>query len=132
MKSLNLKISFLSIICFAITSTYCFAQQGEATINQDSKIATLLDLKKTMNKKENDSKRYKIQIYSGNRGGAQNAKKDFRESFTNWTPTIQYESPNFKIWAGNFRTRLEADRALKKIKRKFPTAFIFKPKKKKS
>jgi hypothetical protein len=42
---------------------------------------------------------------------------------------LVYETPNYKIWVGNFRTRLEADRALVKVKSKFPTAFIFKPKK---
>ena len=132
MKPLNMKICFLSIICFAITSIYCYGQQGHITINQDKNIPTLLNLKKKMNENENDSSRYKIQIYSGNRSGAQNAQKEFRNSYTNWNPTIQYEPPNFKIWVGNFRTRIEADRALKKIKKKFPNAFIFKPKKKKN
>ena len=49
--------------------------------------------------------------------------------FENWKSNIVYEYPNFKIWAGSFATRLEADRALKEVKRKFPSAFIFKPKK---
>lgn len=132
MKSLNLKTICLSIICFTITSTYCLAQQGNVTINQDKNITALLDLKKEMNKTEDHSSRYKIQIYSGNRSGSQNAQKNFRNSFTDWNPTIKYESPNFKTWVGNFRTRLEADRALKRVKKKFPHAFIFKPKKKKN
>ncbi|MDO5979410.1 SPOR domain-containing protein [Flavivirga spongiicola] len=132
MKPLNLKISFLSIICFAFTSFYCSAQQGNVTVNQDKNITTLLNLKKEMNKNEEDPSRYKIQIYSGNRADAKSAQKEFRNSFTVWNPTIQYEPPNFKIWVGNFRTRLEADRALKKVKKKFPHAFIFKPKKKKN
>ncbi|MDO5972460.1 SPOR domain-containing protein [Flavivirga aquimarina] len=133
MKSFNLKNNYLSIFCFVITSIYCFGQQGNVTINQDKNITALLDIKKTMNKEVNNSKMYKIQIYSGNhRSNAKSAQTEFSNSFSNWRPTIQYEPPNFKIWAGNFRTRLEADRALKKIKRKFPNAFIFKPKKKKS
>jgi hypothetical protein len=39
-----------------------------------------------------------------------------------------YETPNYKIWIGNFRSRLEADKALIKIKKKYINAFIFKPK----
>ncbi len=132
MKSLNIKISFLSVVFFAITTTYCSAQQGNATINQDKHINTLLDLKKKTNKNEDNSSRYKIQIYSGNRSGAYSSQKEFNNSYTLWNPTVKYESPNFKTWVGNFRTRLEADRALKKVKKKFPHAFIFKPKKKKS
>lgn len=126
MKSPNLNTFILSAVCFAFTATYTFAQQGHVTINQDDKITTLLDLKKNMN--ENDSDRYKIQVYSGNRSEAHEAKKEFSNTFINWKPIMEYETPNFKIWAGNFRTRLEADRALKEIKSKFPSAFIFKPK----
>ena len=106
MKILSLKISTLVVLSFFISTTLSFSQEGTVTVNQDKKITELLNLKKEMNKNEEDSDRYKIQIYNG-----------------------VYEPPNFKTWAGNFRTRLEADRALKRIKRKFPSAFIFKPKK---
>ena len=130
MKPLNLKISFLSLIIFMLISTYSYSQQGNLTINQDKHINVLLDLKKEMNKNDADPKRYKIQVYSGNRAGAYAAKEEYNKSVSGgWAPSIQYETPNFKIWVGNFRTRLEADRALKRIKRKFPHAFIFKPKK---
>ena len=129
MKPLNLKISFLSLICFVLTSTYSFSQQGNVVINQDKHITVLLDLKKEMNKNETSSERYKIQVYSGNRSGAYGAQEEFSSSFVGFHPSMQYETPNFKIWVGNFRTRIEADRALKKIKGKFPNAFIFKPKK---
>ena len=129
MKPLNIKISFLSLLCFILISTYSFAQQGNVTINQDKHISVLLDLKKEMNKNETDSERYKIQVYSGNRSGAYDAQEEFNSSIGGWYSSMQYETPNFKVWAGNFRTRLEADRALKRIKRKFPNAFIFKPKK---
>lgn len=129
MISTNFKTFILSAVCFVFTASYSQAQQGNVTINQDENIAALLNLKKKMNKNENDSDRYKIQVYSGNRSEAHEAKKEFSETFINWKPIMEYETPNFKIWAGNFRTRLEADRALKEIKSKFPSAFIFKPKK---
>ena len=127
MKSLNLKTSILALSCFALTTIDSFAQQGHVTINQDQKISQLLNLKKEMNSNEIH---YKIQIYNGNRADAYEAQTEFRSSFSDWQSEIKYESPNFKIWVGNFRTRLEADRAIKRIKKKFPSAFIFKPKKK--
>lgn len=127
MKLLNLKHSFIVLCYLIINSTFCSAQEGELIINQDKKINTLLDVKKGMNKETTD--RYKIQIYSGNRVSAQEAKEKFLLKYSNWAPTMQFETPNYKIWAGNFRTRLEADRALKEIKKNFSGAFIFKPKK---
>ncbi|MGB5417988.1 SPOR domain-containing protein [Algibacter sp.] len=128
MKPLHLKISLFSLLCLVLTSSISYAQQGNVVINQDKHITVLLDLKKEMNKNETSSERYKIQVYSGNRSGAYEAQNEFNSSIGDWHSSIQYETPNFKIWAGNFRTRLEADRALKKIKKKFPNAFIFKPK----
>jgi len=123
--------SWLCLSGLLLTSTISFSQEGHVTLNQDQNIAVLLNLKKEMNRDERNSDHYKIQIYSGNRAEAQKAKADFNQAFTGWDPSIEYETPNFKIWAGNFTTRLEADRALKKIKKEFPSAFIFKPKKKK-
>jgi uncharacterized protein YpuA (DUF1002 family) len=129
MKPLKSRIILVSIICLVLTTSFCFGQQGSVTINQDKKITNLLEIKKEMNKNEIDTDRYKVQIYSGNRSSAESAQREFNNSFTDWKATIQYETPNFKIWAGNFTTRLEADRALKKIKNKFSSAFIFRPKK---
>ena len=129
MKKLSLKISLLPVFCFAFITTYCFGQQGNTSVNQDKKIDILLDLKKKMNLTENTSDRYKIQIYSGKRTDAEAAQGLLHSSYDLWRSKIMYEPPNFKIWVGSFVTRLEADRALKEIKNKFPNAFIFKPKK---
>ncbi len=127
---MHLKNTIFTIVAITFLSLVGYAQEGKVIINQDERISELLELKKKMNKNETDSRRYKIQVYSGNRNGAKNAQNDFAEAFGQWRPVMHYETPNFKVWAGNFSTRLEADRALKKIKRKFPGAFIFKPKKK--
>ncbi|NNC50176.1 MAG: SPOR domain-containing protein [Flaviramulus sp.] len=129
MIPLNLKISALSIFCFGLSLANTNAQQGDVKINQDKKIVALLELKKEMNKNEIDSERYKIQVYNGNRSGAYATQKEFGETFGDWYSVVNYEPPNFKTRVGSFRSRLEADRALQRIKKKFPSAFIFKPKK---
>ena len=126
---MHIKNTITTLIFAVIFYYFGNAQEGKVSINQDQRINQLLDLKKEMNSNETDSRRYKIQVYSGNRGGAQNAQNNFSETFGQWRPVMHYETPNFKVWAGNFNTRLEADRALQRIKRKFPAAFIFKPKK---
>ena len=130
MKLSHLKTNFLAVIISLIALNSTFGQEGSISVNQDEDIATLLKLKREINKES--SNYYKIQIYSGNRNDAEAAKMNFNNTFNDWAPKIVYETPNFKIWAGSFRTRLEADRALKKIKREFPSAFIFKPKKEKN
>ena len=129
MKTLSLKISLFISICLIVFTTNGYAQQGTVSVNQDKNIDVLLDLKKEMNLKENATDRYKIQVYSGNRSEAEATQTKFNSDFEKWKSNIVYEYPNFKIWAGSFTTRLEADRALKEVKRSFPSAFIFKPKK---
>lgn len=129
MKILKLKINLISVVCFILFSSSCFAQQGNITINQDQKISNLLALKKELNSNEDTPDRFKIQIYSGTRLGATSAEKDFRAIHEDLNSKIIFDTPNFKLWVGNFRTRLEADRALRKIKTDFPNALILKPKK---
>jgi len=127
-------IKILKTLCFSLiltfTSGILFAQQGSVVVNQDPQIAALLELKKQINSEDEDSDRYKIQIYSGTRQRAESMEISFDSSFNSWSSKLVYETPNYKIWVGNFRTRLEADKALMKVKKKFPSAFIFKPKKK--
>lgn len=128
MKLLNLKITLLSIFGYLISLQFCHAQQGHITINQDSRLPELLNLKKEMT--EDDTDRYKIQIYSGNsRNSAYGAETNFKSAFPYTKTIVVYEEPNFKTWVGNYRTKIEADRDFKKIKEKFSSALIFKPKK---
>ena len=120
-------LMFFSLFLGLTAGTEIHAQSGSVEVNQDKQIDELIELKKDINRKE---KNFMIQIFNGNRSGAENARREFRESFYGFPTSMEYETPNYKIWVGNFRTRLEADRALLKIKRKFASAFIFKPKSK--
>ncbi len=106
-----------------------FTEQPEAavTINQDPRIKILLNLKSKMDKEGEFSDRYKIQLYYGNLNQANEIMKSSKETFPQWDSTIRWETPNYKVWLGNYRTRLDADRALKEVHNKFPNAFIFKP-----
>ena len=122
------KFLFFTLVFSLFGLWFSVAQQGVVEINQSFEIERLLQLKKEVNASELN---YKIQIYSGNRSGAEEARLNFRKSFSDWSTRMEYETPNYKIWIGNFKTRLEADRALIRVKRKFNNAFIFKPKQKK-
>ncbi|AUC83280.1 SPOR domain-containing protein [Lacinutrix sp. Bg11-31] len=128
-----MNIKSLKILCLSLGLTFSscivLAQQGTVIVNQDPEITALLKLKKQINNEDEDSDRYKIQIYSGSRAKAESTENSFDGAYNSWSSKLVYETPNYKIWVGSFRTRLEADKALKKIKNKFPSAFIFKPKK---
>lgn len=113
------------LIAFLSFSFGSFSQDGIVTVEQDSDIDKLLEYKKDVK----TVNLFKIQVYSGTRSGAETSKQNFLSSFNDWPVTMEFDSPNTKIWVGNFRSRLEADKALLKIKKKYHNAFIFEPKK---
>ncbi|MEY8849790.1 SPOR domain-containing protein [Psychroserpens sp. XS_ASV72] len=123
MARINKKV-FVSMLTLFLFSFLSYSQDGTVTIDQDSDIDKLLEYKKDIE----TVNLFKIQIYSGTRSGAENAKRAFLDSYYEWPVSMEYDSPNTKIWVGNFRSRLEADKALLKIKKKYINAFIFKPK----
>lgn len=118
----------LGLVLMPFFGQKIIAQEGVVVVNQDPQIGELLDLKKEVNRRASN---FKIQIYNGSHEGAKNAREKFRQ-FYGWSMTTEYETPNYKIWVGNFETRLEADRALIRVKKKFSNAFVFKPKKDKN
>lgn len=124
MKKVTLKTVLLIMTMSFFALAPASAQEGSVTVNQNPEIDKLLELKKDISVEE---ERFKIQIYSGSRSAAEAAKANFQEAYPQYSSSLEYETPNYKIWIGNFRSRLEADRALVKVKRKFTSAFIFKP-----
>ncbi len=121
----NTKILTLFIIL--VFYAFAKAQSGQVHISQDAKIPELLELKTELSNNNELGDRYKIQVYSGNITQAGSILKKFRNKIGIWKAKIEYETPNYKVWVGNFRNRLEADRALLTIRKEFPNALIFKP-----
>jgi hypothetical protein len=113
---------------FLVAVLGCFAfAKAQSTVSQDTRITELLELKTQLTKDNELTDRYKIQLYSGDRERAYSVLRKFRNDVGTWSSSIEYQTPNYKVWVGNYRNRLEADRALLKIKKKFSSAFIFKP-----
>lgn len=127
LKKTTLIISTSVFMGFSALST---AQEGQVTIHQDELIPELLDKKTEMTRDSRLGDRYRIQLFSGVNSEASTIIKEYRSLYPQWTSTIVYETPNYKVWVGNFRNSLEADRALLEIKKTFPAAFRFKPEKK--
>jgi len=106
------------------SSTTLFAQNGNIEINQSNKLDSIIKLKRELNSKIQN---LRIQIYSGDRDNAEQMIKEFIEIFNDTTADVIYETPNYKVWVGNYYTQLEADKRLIEIRKKFRSAFIFRP-----
>ncbi|WP_339751903.1 SPOR domain-containing protein [uncultured Winogradskyella sp.] len=123
---MTFKTNYLSIVILLISiSLTGNAQQGKVNVSQDSDIDKLLEYKKDIK----TTKVYKIQVFdSTDPDKAQREKANFLNAFGQWPVEIVWNTPNYKVWVGNFATRLEADRAWAKIKKKYMYAIIFQPK----
>jgi len=119
---------FIFSILIAFFSENLVAQTATVTINEDSKIPQLLELKKQLEKDNKLSDGYTIQLYYGELNAANSVIKKYRNSYGAWPASIEYETPNYKVWVGSFDSRLEADRALIEVQRSFNSAFILKRK----
>ena len=111
-------------IISALFTAPVLAQESIVVINKSAEIDRVLALKKEIN----ETKSFiKIQICSGSRLEAENALLSYKTDFPDLFVEMKYETPNYKVWVGRFRTRMEADRKLVKVKKLFPNAFLFTP-----
>ena len=103
------------------------AHNDSIIINQDSKLLKVLELKKIVNQEAFTSGQYTVQIFSGNFKDYQellnliNEEKEFEEVF------YSFETPYYKIRVGKYVSKIKAIKELKKIKKKYPSAFILQP-----
>ncbi|NLP57472.1 SPOR domain-containing protein [Lutibacter sp. B1] len=122
MNVLSKRILFFSFFTIFLGITTSFSQSENKKINQ------LIEQKREFNKTNKNSIVYKIQLYNGNESQAYKIKYNFNVSFPEYNVKIIYKAPEWKTQVGNFKTRLEADRALLKIKEKFSSAIVLEDK----
>ncbi|WP_264432880.1 SPOR domain-containing protein [Flavobacterium agricola] len=123
MKKIILLV-FLSVI-----SSNFYAQSSNTITTNDSKINNLLEEKRKINSKITINDQYKVQIYHGDIETARKTLEDFNSKFEDYDGTIVFSSPNYKLWIGPFKNRIQATKAWSEIKESYSRALIIKPSK---
>ena len=118
------RISVFAIIFSNILNS----QEGLIKVNSSNNVKLLLEIKKSVNKSDGE---LKIQVFSGSRTDAEEILKKFNLDFPESKAVMTYETPNYKIWTKALKNKLEADRELIKIRKKYNQAFYFREKSKK-
>lgn len=115
---------YLIVIFFLAFSLAGYSQQ-----NSDAEMQALLKEKRITNSKSEEIIGFRIQLYNGlNEKRATNLKARFAAKFPYISTRLFYKQPEWKVHAGNYRTKLEAYRVLTKIREEFEGAFILKTK----
>ena len=113
--------------CLIFFTQKSHSQVAKVSLTQDPKFEQLLNEKRKINASITNSNRYKIQIYKGDSETSKKTLVDFKKTNKNFDATIVFNTPIYKVWVGNFRTRIEAEKNLIDLRKKFPNAFVIKP-----
>lgn len=115
-------------IFFVLCTIAASAQtRGQVEVIKDARVDTLAARWSSLGKGNVRSTNfgYRVQIFSGpNRKDAYNAQARFQQQHADMRTYISYRDPNFKVHAGDFRTRLEAQKMLEELKPFFTGMFI--------
>jgi len=103
-------------------SAFCIAQEGTITIEQDPNIDKLVEIYKEVN---TNSGYYQIQVgFTTSDNAAQSLLNKIEVDFPGWYSKIKFEEPSFRVRLGKFKTKIEAQRKLIKVRKKYPNAFL--------
>ena len=120
---------FFSLTIFILLAMAAMAQShGSLNVDQDSRIESLIAKQRSLYKVDSSFSGYRIHIFMeiGNEAldHAKNVKSQFEKAFPDIPIYLTYVEPYFRLRAGDFRNRLEAEKSLRRIKPKFKEAFV--------
>lgn len=130
----NIGRCFVVIFMFFVPKLVSAQERGFVKVNKDPRIDTLMARRATI--KVGGAKAtgggtgysswgYRVQIYNGStRRDAYDAQERFHRLHPEMRTYISYAEPNFKVHAGDLRTRLEAEKLMQELRVKFTGLFI--------
>ena len=121
MNKVIFSIFFLTLSCFIYSQNY------ESKINENIKFKKLLELSKKSNTEIYKSNYFSIQVYSGSLKKADSILNMVEQKYLNDSIFLFFETPNYKVHIGKFKSKVEAQKKLRNVLGVFRSAFILKP-----
>lgn len=125
----QLKSSLFVMLSIGLFSVNSFAQTDKITLSQDQKFEQLLNEKRKINNSIANNESYKIQIYNGDSETSRRELNKFKNDFNTLDATLIFSTPYYKVLVGSFKTKIDAQRHLIEIQKKYSNAIIIKPNK---
>tara|TARA_Y200000002_G_C22580625_1_gene620708 strand:- start:272 stop:652 length:381 start_codon:yes stop_codon:yes gene_type:complete len=119
------KILFLSTLFFCIQIN---SQVNQFDLKSDPKLDSILKIKKSIDREIYDSNYYSIQVFSGNYNNGDSIMNYVSEKYISDSLYFYFETPNYKVRIGKYKSKINAEKKLREVKKEFKSAFIFKPK----
>jgi hypothetical protein len=118
-------LMFLLTLCNNLWAQIMPIGKDSLIMNADPRVTKLQQQYVELNKIKQSSAGYRIQIHFGNeREKAKEIKTKFLQAYPDIPAYDSYQSPNFRVRVGDYRSKLEASKYLKQISGAFPSSFI--------
>jgi len=116
----------LTIICLLFLSI-TYSQTDRLNLINDPKLDSVLKIKKVIDKKNFEKNYYSIQLFSGQFVIGDSISKLVSEKFIEDSVYFYFETPNYKVRIGKYKSKLDAEKKLKILRKEFKSAFVFIP-----
>jgi hypothetical protein len=93
-------------------------------ISADDRIDDLIAIKKEESLRKNGIDGFRVQIFQGTKDQAYQLKSKFLSKYTEYKVYVLFQTPDFKVRIGDFRSRSEAIKLKYLIESDFPNPFI--------
>ena len=124
-------IKYCFFVLVLLASTHSFAQtRGKVEVVKDPLVDSLIAKRFSLSgvtgtDASGATYGYRVQFFSGSsRKDAFNAQNRLQQEYPELRTYISYREPNFKVKAGDFRTRLEAEKLVQELRSSFSSIFI--------
>jgi hypothetical protein len=117
----TLIITFLSVVLIA-------QKPGNLQVSTSPQIEKLQADYLSENKNENYVNGYRVQIYNGNKNNCMQERSRFLQMYPSVEAYTLYESPEYRIQVGDFRTRLEAEKFKRQVLEHHSGSFVLQTK----
>ncbi|HYK76498.1 MAG TPA: SPOR domain-containing protein [Daejeonella sp.] len=120
-------VMLLTLTGMLVCSKALAQKPGKVEVIKDPKIDSLIARRVELSRSGAISVNgFRVQIFSGtSRQEAYDQQARFQTLYPGVRTYISYEQPNYKVRVGDFRTRLEAEKLMNKLRRFYPALFIF-------
>ena len=125
----NVYLLIGSLVLFLFSGGAAFAQQrGKVEVIKDPQIDVLIARRAALSKSSQSSvaEGYRVQIFSStDRKRAYAEQTKFKAAYPTIRSYISYAEPFYKLRVGDFRSKLEAEKLVNKLRRSYEGLFVF-------
>lgn len=120
-------LSVIIVFFIAACNVSALSAQSKVSIYQSEAIIQLVDAHKALNRSRSRISGWSVQLLSSNeRDKVTQLKGVFMNTYPDVKVDWNYDAPYYKLQAGAFKTKMEANRLLEQIRSQFPDAYVVK------